>query len=49
MKTRLPTGEGARDDLGDHPHAGVFTLPALKQPLCGYVRAIGVRRSGDQR
>ena len=29
-------------DFGDHPHAGVFTLPALNQTLRGYVRAVGV-------
>jgi hypothetical protein len=43
-----PAGESAGDDLCDHPQAGVFTLPAFKQALCGYVRAIGLSPRGNQ-
>src|SRR6185437_11912664 len=41
--------EGARDHLGDHPHAEVLTLPTFKQPPRGYIRAVGQRRRHDQR
>jgi len=45
---RKPAREGASDHLRNHPHTGVFILPAFDQTLCGYVRPIGRSQRSDQ-
>jgi hypothetical protein len=42
-------GEGARDHFGDHSHTGIFVVPARKQALSRDIRAVGSRRTPDQR